>query len=61
MSIADELAKLEELRRQRVISREEFDIAKKKVLSDDNDAANDADHTLQDNGCLLYTSDAADE
>ena len=50
MSIADELAKLEELRRQRVISREEFDIAKKKVLSDDNDAANDADHTLQDNG-----------
>lgn len=34
MSIADELAKLEELRRQRVISKEEFEVAKKKVLSD---------------------------
>ena len=50
MSIADELAKLEELRRQRVISREEFEIAKKKVLSDDDNAAGDAEHTPQDNG-----------
>ena len=48
MSIADELAKLEELRRQRVISAEEFDIAKKKVLSDDYVTAGATDLTPRD-------------
>lgn len=59
MSIADELAKPEELRRQRVISKEEFEIAKKKVLSDDDDVISHGTQVEVDTGSEFSALDFA--